>query len=136
MGVRSLASKVAELNQAAAAGGPLNGAKVGLIAGPLQPTDATVMGDITEPTYPGYAQKPVANWTAAFVGSNGIPQIDGGDFLFQMNDSSTPTVIYGFFIATGAAPEVLVETWMFQAAIALNGPLDGVVADVVSMYGD
>lgn len=142
MGVRTIQSKIDELNAAVGVGGGLHGVKVGLYTNPLSPTDQTVLADLTEPTYPGYAQKAVTPWTVAFVGGNGLPQVDGGDYLFQMDDSTVPTLVQGFFLVqpavTGppAVPAYLVEVFPFAVPVALQTPLDGCSADVVSNYGD
>jgi hypothetical protein len=142
MGVASVKAQLLSLNQAVKAGGAYSGCKVGLVAGPLVPSKNTVLADIQEPTYPGYAQQAVTAWTPAYVGGTGIPQADGGDFLFQMTDASTPTTVYGFFLVQPAAtgppvvPAYLVETFMFTAPQPLATPDDGVSCDVTVLYGD
>lgn len=83
---------------------PWAGAEMGLFTNALDPSDRTVLADLTEATFDGYARAPIT-W--------GTPYIDGtGQVIFEGNNceflctAGTGEILEGYFVI-GAGDEFL-----------------------------
>lgn len=97
-----------EIIDATPAAGPMTTARLGLTVGNLRATRALVVGDIQEPTFPGYA--PVVldptKWDAPAVQNDGsVTVVNSTPCEFRMTDDTAPATISGLYIASGAAPD-------------------------------
>lgn len=84
-----------------AALGILNAAKVGLFTNTPPLTENTVLADLTQPTFAGYALQAIT-WSAPFQQPDGSWACQGGLYTFQATDDLTPTVVTGVFVVSGA----------------------------------
>jgi hypothetical protein len=98
---------VAAMVAATGAKGPLNDAHVGLFTGQPSLDPGTVVGDLVEPTYAGYARQALdpAAWEPPSVQTDGsVATMNCGCIHFRMTDNLAPTSITGVFLADAAGP--------------------------------
>jgi hypothetical protein len=88
-----------------AAGGVFDPATifVGLYQGIAPPAGPeSVMANLTEATYTGYARQALTPWTSPYNASVGFVTIDGPALHFTPADGVVPNTILGWFIASAA----------------------------------
>lgn len=78
--------------------------KVRLFQNNIVPTPATTIADLTEATFDGYAASTVIVWSPAGVDDSGFALAIGDMKLFQMSGSTTPNLIYGYYVCDDAGP--------------------------------
>jgi hypothetical protein len=86
--------------------GALFGAQVGLYTNTPNLTQATVLADLTEPTFAGYVKQAIT-WSAAFQQPDSSWAVQGGLYLFQMSDSLVPTIVTGYFLVDSGGTHLL-----------------------------
>jgi hypothetical protein len=86
--------------------GKLNGAKLILGTNDLTPGKKSVVADITQPTYTGYAPV-VVTWGVAMRDANGDIVTLSAPVLVQMGDSVLPTTIKCWGLTDGAGTGLL-----------------------------
>lgn len=62
------------------------------------PTDATVIADLTEADFTGYARIDLDGWTAAFLNAANIAEMRETLRTFTATGGATANTIYGYFI--------------------------------------
>lgn len=102
-----IASFISTDQSAAANNCKLFGAKVGLIKAAVAPSKDTVLADVMEADFTGYAQKAVTAWTAVFDDLSGKPSVRTGSNHWQPTDAVSPNVIYGQILVDTAGTTLL-----------------------------
>lgn len=107
-------------------GGPLDNVFVGLYTAGPAAGPGVVLGDLTEATFTGYARVEVANWSAAYVTSDGKVTIDGNNVHFSPSDAVTPNIVIGWFIATASTAGTLLGMEQFASTKPMQAADNGV----------
>lgn len=94
----------------------LKGAKCILFTNTPALTKDSVVGDLTQPTFPGYASA-VVTWSVAKRDDAGNISVDSGLMKFQMSDATVPTIVKGYGIVDSAGTTLL-------AAETFDAPVD------------
>jgi len=100
--------------------GVLKQAKMGLFTNQVPINLNTLLSDLVQPTYTGYALLAVTPWTGPVRQSDGSYQVISPDCVFQMQDSTKPTVAYGAFLQTSDAQPELLGGVVFDTPVALQ----------------
>lgn len=79
----------------------LTDAPIGLFKNDATLTEATVLADLTEADFVGYARGQCQNWTSAVYNAAGKGEITADLVTFECSSSGTPNTIYGFFVLDG-----------------------------------
>jgi hypothetical protein len=95
----------------------LFGAKLGLFTNTPPLSQTTVLADLTEPTFAGYAQQAVG-WSAAFQQPDFSWATQGGLYTFQATNDLTPTVVTGCFLVDGGGTQLIMAE-MFDTPVNL-----------------
>jgi hypothetical protein len=106
-----------------AAVGPLFNATCDLFVATIVPTGATQYGDLTLPTWTGYAALPVT-WGAAQIVRVGKDVIQGHSVSFTLPATAVGTTIYGFALSTTAPALFSVNVFTAPYPVAYAGTLD------------
>lgn len=85
----------------------LVGAKVGLFTGSPNLTVDTVIGDLTEPTFGGYAQKNLGTLSTQYVDDEGTEQRDSALLTWAPSDASASSLVTGWFLTDAGGTEFL-----------------------------
>ncbi|MGL4555272.1 MAG: hypothetical protein ACRC33_29245 [Gemmataceae bacterium] len=134
--VLTRAEKIALLNAMTAADtGTLDEAKVGLFSNEITPNDLTVLADLTEAAYTGYAKKSVAAWGAAFLDENGKPRITAQSLQFNPTASTATDTVRGYFV-TNAAGDTLKFAVRLDEPVEMLGTTSGVIVSASLAYGE
>jgi hypothetical protein len=106
------------------AGATLLGAdlKAGLFTNNITPTNKTVIGDLVEPTYTGYARQTVVMGAVVRDPVQGIASFSAEN-TWQEITTPVSAVITGVFYTFGAGPALL-GCYVFPTPIPLNDLLD------------
>lgn len=108
------------LTELTAVAGKLNGVKIGLYTNNVTWNKNTVLTDVTECTFTGYA-KVAVTWTTPFRATDGTYRVSSGLNVFQPTAASTETAV-GYFI-TDTAGTVLLGGDAFPAPVPLPDAL-------------
>lgn len=110
--------------------GALENLYFGLATAPTPaPNPQTVLADITEANYSGYARQ-LVQWYPPFIESAGPFLLEGHSLKFTPLDSVTPNVITSVFLATApVGGTYLMGTLLPGTGINLAGPLNSLIAD-------
>lgn len=76
-------------------------AKIGLFTNALTPIDSTVLADLTEATFPGYAQIPTRDltWPDPTINGDDAAETDGPTITFTADDDpGSPEDVHGLFV--------------------------------------
>lgn len=105
----------------------LAAAKQGLSAGDFTPNVATVYGDMTLPTFTGYAVSATIVWGAPLNEPDGSKTSLSPAALFRATAVPTPESIYGGFIGDGvAAPATgILGSYKLDEPFPIQNPGDG-----------
>jgi hypothetical protein len=99
---------LAILNALTAMSAILNGAKVHLYANNAALGENTVLGDLTEATFTGYAASIALVWNPAYTQQDGTPTVDAPSVTFASTSPfTTGNTIYGFYVTNGAGSTLL-----------------------------
>lgn len=102
------------------------------IAAPLSPS--TVLADLTEADYDGYAQKTLTNWLAAYLDPAGGASIQSGTQQFDFVHSAGDTnVVLGFYVLNAAGDLVVVGSFAAPISMTQNG--DSIPVNCTLNYG-
>jgi len=125
-------SVVVATQAAAGVAGPLHGSKMVLFTNTPTLNKMTVLADLTQPTYAGYAEQTMT-WSA--TRRNALNQICTQATLvsWTMSDDLTPTTVLGYGI-TDSAGTALLAAEMFPSPVALVDTLSalGVISEWVA----
>lgn len=100
--------------------------KAGLYTNIIAPTKVLTIGDLTEPTYAGYARQAVVLGAPFRDPVNGICAVAAG-LTWQEGGAITPVTVQGIFYTYGAGPALLaIEA--FQSPISLVDALSAFVS--------
>lgn len=102
-------ARLLALNELVDTGNLYDGAKVHLFTNNITPSEATVLADLTEATFPGYTTGGVAitTWGAAYLDVDGNAIVDGNEVQFQPSDDTTPETAYGWYLTDGGGTDLL-----------------------------
>lgn len=90
------------------------------IAQPISPS--TVLADLTEADYDGYAQKTLTTWNAPYLDPAGGASIQPGTQQFDFAAGAGDTnVILGFYVLNAAGALVFIGNFDAPIAMAHNG---------------
>lgn len=106
--------------------GLLDGVIAKLYQNDYTPTPQSVLADFTVATFAGYASSSAITWGPAFTDSLDQAQAVGSVKQFNCNASTTPNVIYGYYITSGDGA-TLIFAERFAEPQAINGVGDSVV---------
>lgn len=105
--------------------GSLVGAEIHLFTNDYLPTGITVIADMTEATYSGYAAEAIT-WLAVSSADDGTIEVIGTAGEFRPTDDVVPNQCYGFWIENGAG--VLLAAGRFDAPpIPMIDALDALI---------
>lgn len=102
-------------------GGQYAGGKVMLFTNNIVPTKATVLADLTEATFGGYARTTLAGWTAPYVNMAGNYSIDNLDIQEFDGDGSGPDEAIMGYGVLNAGGTVLLQAEKFATPIQVSG---------------
>jgi hypothetical protein len=100
--------------------GGLYGAYVGLITNTPALTPNSVIGDMQEPTYTGYARQAIGAPTGPYQDQDGSWDLIFATLAFQMANATTPTNVTGWFIADALTAGNLLAAELFPTPIDLT----------------
>lgn len=106
--------------------GVISGAKVVLFTNALVPSATTLLVDLTQPTYTGYAAKN-ATFAAPYRRPVGGFATESVLLIWQMGDADLPTTIYGYGITDGLVTPKLLGCELFPQIKSLNDTLDAII---------
>lgn len=127
--------RLAILDKAVAAGGPLVLPTMHLYTNNVIPGPGTVLGDLTEATFGGYTAAAGLVWSAAFVGPDGTPQVVVPSQVFIADGTGPVETVYGWFL-TNAAGTTLMAAGTLPAPAPMTAEDTGVEVAAVVRYGD
>lgn len=94
----------------------------GLYQAPTQqPTPATVMGNITECNFDGYARQ-AAVWFPTFLDVAGPQDLAAQNMHFAPTDALVPNTATGAFMATASSGGILLLAAQFASGVPLPSP--------------
>lgn len=106
----------------------LNGGDMKLFKNDVTPTPSTVVGDLTEATFPGYASFTVVTMGANFIDSAGRVCSNTGQHQFVCSGGGPLETIYGcYFVDTGG---LLVMAARFDEPIEMLLDTDAILVDM------
>jgi hypothetical protein len=124
--------------------GILTGSKLCLFTNQAALTAATLVTDLTEPTYPGYVRQSVGAFQGPLKEQDGSWSVISGECIFQMADATVPTTVVGAFLVDSKTGTVFIGGAVFDTpqnlltaddAVALlaqiNLPADAVGGDML-----
>lgn len=115
-------------------GGVLNGALVGLFKSNTVLTPDTVLADLTEADFTGYAQSAAVTWGSPGYDVNKVPEVLGDMKVFNSGTPITITnVVYGYFVVDGAGTTLLYAEKFATPASVINA--DQMLAVVPRVQG-
>jgi len=80
---------------------PLDGAEIGLFQNNITPDANTVLADLTECDYTGYAQEAIT-WLVPSISDAGTPQVVGTVVEFRPTGTTVTNFAYGLFMLDGS----------------------------------
>lgn len=90
--------------------GLLHNAQLCLFKNNYSPVDATVLGDLTEADFDGYARITLSTWSAAALdGSNKASSAIASQTFTMSAPAATPNTIYGIYVLTAGGALLYAE---------------------------
>jgi hypothetical protein len=115
--------------------GPLYGDYLGLFTANSTFSPASVIGDLTEPTYTGYARVACEPWVGPLYPAGvAVPTVVSANALFQVSGGSVFQTIIGWFLADAITAGNLHVLNLFPVPIPFTQILAGILMQVA--YGD
>lgn len=99
-------------------GGAANGAKVGLFKNDFVPEPTTILADLVQADFVGYALSSVVVWGEIGVDVNGRAIVFAPSKEFSPTDATVPNTIFGYFLVNGAGT-VLLSAVRFDESVPL-----------------
>ncbi len=82
--------------------GLLDGASLCIFKNDYTPINTTVLADLTEANFDGYARITLDSWTSAFLNADNKAEVDETTRTFTVSGVSTPNTVYGAFVLDGS----------------------------------
>jgi hypothetical protein len=114
--------------------GPLFEAVCRLYQNDFTPVGTMILADFTVATYDGYSSQVIDPWDSPILNVNGFAETVGPQLEFRPNGSTTPNVIYGYYVLN-AAGNALLYAERFENPITLNGALTALYLTPVFTFG-
>jgi hypothetical protein len=103
----------------------LGNGSIGLIAQPFSGSQSTTLvNQLTEANYNGYARQALGNPSTTFVGSDGNVYNEFNTLQFVPTGSSTPNTIYGVFFTPGNDSTKVWQTDALAAPFGMSSSLN------------
>lgn len=96
------ASRLAALDRLAAVGGPLAATELRLGVNNISVGPGTVLADLQEATFAGYAPVAAIAFGSAYIDPNGVVRIDAPSETFEMTATTTLEVVYYWYLVNTA----------------------------------
>jgi hypothetical protein len=123
------------LTDMVAAGGVLTGLQIGLFTNDLAPSNLTLLSDLTEASFDGYARQNIT-WDSIFRGQSGAYHVNSQLVQFASTDSTNPQICYGYFVVTGTgSTATLLFTEMFAESITFGQEYNSALISVQYTQG-
>jgi hypothetical protein len=108
--------------------------KVKLFQNPVSLSPSTVVGDLTEATFGGYAPIIVTALLPAYIDPVGGASAQIATIQFQCDGTAPTNIVYGFWVETAAGVLILAGT--FDAGIPMSLATDAIPVDVKFNFGN
>lgn len=115
--------------------GPLAAAKIGAFTNNITPNAFTVLADLTECTFTGYAEGDGTPWGTALDSADGSLSSLSPVVQFTASGTPTPEVISGIFLTDGATPPKLLAAAALPQPVPINTAGDGLALVIRSVEG-
>lgn len=89
--------------------GQLGGGSIRLFTNDFVPGPNTVLADITEATFSGYAAVVTANWGQPFLNPQGFVEVDAPSAQFNHNGGAIVESVFGYYVTDAGGALVTVE---------------------------
>lgn len=121
-GVTNTPALKAMLTENVGVGGRLNAVKVMLFQNDITPSKQTLLADLVEATFDGYARSAAVTWGTVGQTSTGAAEVYGDTKLFTSSGDTTPNTIYGFaLVNTGGTAVEYAERFASPIPVSQTG---------------
>lgn len=118
-----------------ATGQALDGLKIGLYTNQISPTPDTVITDLTEAAFTGYARSSTIVWGTPYRPlSAALYGADAPRYTSINTDPSTNVNVYGAFLVKPGTPDVLEAVIPFDTPVVIAGAGAGVSVVLQARY--
>lgn len=124
------AQKAALLTAMTATGGILESTKVILFQNDYQPTEDTVLADLTVATYTGYAAATTGTWGAVQELPTGQLRRTAQHSQFNPTGTATTNTIFGYGL-TNSAGDTLIGALRFDEPKPMTNALDAIIVEPI-----
>lgn len=100
----------------------LDGCCVRMFSNDVSPGPETVIGDLTECTFTGYAASSAIVWGAPYTDTLGVAHVTGGSKQFTQTADTVNNIAYGYYVTTTGGSPALKYAVRFDEPVAFNGP--------------
>lgn len=135
MSVTTNALRLAALDALAAEDGPLDAPTLILYQNDVPITNLTIMDDLEEATFGGYAAKAGLVFGSAYLDPAGRAVIEAPSAVWESDDGDPSNVVYGWAL-TNVGKTALYAAEAFPEPIAITAPSQGISALPRIAYGD
>lgn len=105
--LRAIVNRLTAVAPGVADAGRFNGAKIALFTDDIVPSRATVLADLTQPTYTGYAISAAIVFGLAFTNDNGAAEVLGDGKQFPCTADGASQTVHGYMCLNAAGTGVL-----------------------------
>jgi hypothetical protein len=133
-GVLTRDRKIAVLDAMVAVGGILNGAKLKLFSNNFTPDHLTLLTDITQADFTGYAEVTLSAWGEAFRDGGSQPKIVHVSVQYTPTGSTVSNTIFGWYL-TNAAGTVLLMAKRLDTPVVLTDNSTALIVQPEYRYG-
>lgn len=124
-GLSVLALQLAGMNRLTAAGGPLAAAVLQLFSNDLDPNVNTLLADLVEATFDGYAEEAAYTLGGAYIDTDGQIHLTGPSKLWTATGTTVTETIFGWMLLNTAGT-ALYLAGRFPNPIPITAIGDGV----------
>lgn len=117
------------LTELTGVGGVLDTAKIHLFKNDILPGPGTLVSQLDEADYTGYAASAAINWGAPFINANGQGEVVGPGHQFQPTGTAVANTIYGYWIMPTVASTAPIKIVRFAEPVNLTGPADALIVE-------
>lgn len=107
----------------------LGGAKVMLFKNDYQPSATTVLADLIEADFTGYARSADLVWGEPFITPAQLAEIVAQQLQFNATGSTVTNTIYGYAVITPGTPDVLQYAERFAEPVFVAGTMNAVLVN-------